>query len=111
MNTLKQYTHDLDLSKRHLIDLEWEGPSFGVSDDCKVDIFVSSRKLKNQENSPSDMLFRTHQYEFKIIPNKQFFEWSGRKSGHIVELKLFKKMNGEKEQYQEYTLCGVIFLN
>ena len=82
-----------------------------------VDILVSSRKLKNEETSPTEVLFKTHSYEIKMIPNEYFFEWNGgRKSGYTVELKLFKKVvssrkkreDGEtQEQFTEHTDCGV----
>ena len=85
-----------------------------------VDILVTSRKLKNEESSPTEVLFKTHSYEIKLIPNEHFFEWNGgRKSGYSVELKLFKKSvktkvrksadleESSQDVFTEHVDCGV----
>lgn len=55
-------------------------------------ILLSSRKLKGGEESPKNVLFRTHQYDFLIIPSEAFFQnQGGKRGGYFFELKLFKK--------------------
>ncbi|KAL9645412.1 hypothetical protein ABK040_002611 [Willaertia magna] len=81
--------------KRHRIEMQWFGHSMtnDQQNPCFVDILVSSRKLKNEESSPPEVLFKTHSYELRLVPNENFFQWNGgRRSGYIVELKLFKKV-------------------
>lgn len=65
-----------------------------------------SRKIKELEKPPNDVLFRTHHYEFEIKPTRDFFIWCGRRSGFVVDLKLFKRHLLQKE-YSEYTDCGM----
>ncbi|EFC39754.1 predicted protein [Naegleria gruberi] len=107
-----------NLEKRHRIEMQWYGHPISNNNNCPamVDILVTSRKLKNEETSPTEVLFKTHSYEIKLIPNEYFFEWNGgKKSGYNVELKLFKKaVSGKKkkgeesqEVYNEHTDCGV----
>jgi hypothetical protein len=79
-----------DSDKRCKIDLRWYGHPISNNPNVEVDILVSSRKLKGDIESPPDMLFRTHLYEFRIIPTAEFLEWMNA-AGYFVELRLFKK--------------------
>eukprot|EP01027_Heterolobosea_sp_BB2_P016849 GEZU01023925.1.p1 GENE.GEZU01023925.1~~GEZU01023925.1.p1 ORF type:complete len:352 (-),score=81.23 GEZU01023925.1:638-1693(-) len=96
-------------SERDIIGFTWESKNPNADDDVSVNISVMSRKLKDVESSPSGVLFRTHQYEFILSPNEKFFEWAGRRSGFMTELKLFKKKHDstQSNDFQEYTNCGV----
>ena len=103
-----------DASKRHIIALQWFGPPLVAEQDSvllnkitpslqhqeqqpNIEVIVSSRKLKGTEASPPDVLFRTHQYEIRLLPNQAFFDWGGgRKSGYMVDLKLFIKRPSSK---------------
>jgi hypothetical protein len=69
-------------------------------------ISMFSRKIKELEEPPNDVLFRTHHYEFEIRPTKEFFTWCGRRSGFVVDLKLFKRHLLQTD-YSECTDCGV----
>lgn len=74
--------------------------------DSYLDIEVISRKLKSEDDPPSNILFRTHNYELHVVPDPQFFNWTGRTFGFWVELQLFKK-NTKNDDYSEFTDCGV----
>jgi hypothetical protein len=74
----------------------------------ELQIKVYSRKIKNLDESPHDILFRTHQYEFRVEPNHKFFDWAGSRHGFVMDLKIFKKKDmvrgGDsfEERYVEY---------
>lgn len=70
-----------------------DNTSGGIPD---VAVAVSSRKIKNTDTSPSDILFRTHHYDFKMVPNDKFFEFCGRRNGFFVELKILKQDREQK---------------
>jgi hypothetical protein len=73
-----------------------------------IEIQVSSRKIKSMEDSPNNVLFRTHQYEFLIKPNEEFIKMCGdKKRGYFVDLKLFKKIDQFQGKFQEYNLLGL----
>ncbi|KAL0477212.1 hypothetical protein AKO1_005875 [Acrasis kona] len=81
---------------KHTIDIEWDvDPSQSLSQQetpaNQLKIEVYSRKIKNLEKSPSDILFRTHQYEFKVQPDSKFWDWAGSKYGFVMDLKIFKR--------------------
>lgn len=63
---------------------------------------MSSRGLKDEESSPSNVLFRTHQYDIQVSPTDKFFDWAGRKNGFFLELKLFKQ-KGDTNEFCEHT--------
>lgn len=65
---------------------------------ANVEILVTSRKITNQTQSPSDILFRTHKYKFQLKPDANFFEWAGRKSKFTVEFELLKKHNNTQRK-------------
>jgi len=67
-----------------------------LSKDATVDIKVYSRKLKGLDKSPNNILFRTHNYEFVIRPNKSLFEWAGRNNGFHVTLTLYKSQQHDR---------------
>jgi hypothetical protein len=75
----------------------------------ELQIKVYSRKIKGLDESPADILFRTHQYEFRVEPNYKFFDWAGSRHGFVMDLKIFKKKDMVKsgcsfeEKYVEYS--------
>jgi hypothetical protein len=90
-----------DGDKRCCIDLRWYGHPIHSNPAIDVDILVSSRKLKGDVTSPPDMLFRTHLYEFRIVPSAEFLEWMNA-AGYFVELRLYKKHHaGHKVQLSD----------
>ncbi|KAF0981313.1 hypothetical protein FDP41_012573 [Naegleria fowleri] len=84
----------------HTIELKWMNQiESSIVDsstrDADVMVQVSSRKIKNQEESPNNILFRTHHYEFRLEPNQSFFKLKGNSdtsSRFFVELKLLKNL-------------------
>ncbi len=92
----------------HLIDIAWSRHTAEENDEFSeivkeevpdIKIQVASRKIKNQEISPPDILFRTHHYDIKLEPNKSFFDWAGGKNERFfVELRLLKRENSTKEK-------------
>jgi len=84
-------------SLRDNIPLQWKSlfcdPQFNntTTDSSACDISVFSRKLKGIDQSPSNVLFRTHNYDFTILPNAQLLQWAGRDNGFHVTLTLFKR--------------------
>eukprot|EP01080_Neovahlkampfia_damariscottae_P002655 gene2655-3852_t len=94
-------------TKTH-IRLLWAGSSVSNFEGADVTVEVISRKIKNIEQSPSNVLFRTHQYEFVIKPNEEFLKMCGeKKRGYFVDLKLFKKVDQLQGKFQEYNLLGL----
>ncbi|KAL9656847.1 hypothetical protein ABK040_004381 [Willaertia magna] len=83
----------------HTIDLQWmnqiESSVIENSNrEADVQVTVTSRKIKNQKESPKDILFRTHHYEFLLEPNELFYKLKGnnQNSRFFVELKLLKNL-------------------
>ncbi|KAL9641902.1 hypothetical protein ABK040_000840 [Willaertia magna] len=60
-----------------------------------INITVLSRKIKDIEeiNIPNNILFRTHQYDFKLKPKQSFFDWTGTTSGFYARIKLLFNKN------------------
>jgi hypothetical protein len=66
----------------HVIELDWahqfvealtrQFHNDPLKKEADVKITVTSRRIKNQENSPPDILFRTHHYEVNISNNSQY---------------------------------------
>ena len=100
-----------DATKRVSVAMEWFG--FDVIDDIsnsenqpQVSILLISKAVKGLEVLPSNVLFKTHIYEIRVVPNEKFFEWTQRKYGFSGELQLFRKKRVEEDSskvaYFEY---------
>ncbi|KAL0490255.1 hypothetical protein AKO1_006612 [Acrasis kona] len=84
------FENTYDPAKRCRIDLRWYGHPISNNPKVQVDVIVVSRKLKDNADSPPDMLFRTHIYEFKVSPTQEFIDWMGSTANYFVELQLYK---------------------
>jgi hypothetical protein len=102
---MKSNCYGQEVQFRKTLDENLKYSNFAGAD---IEIAVSSRKIKSMEDSPNNVLFRTHQYEFLIKPNEEFIKMCGdKKRGYFVDLKLFKKIDQFQGKFQEYNLLGL----
>lgn len=102
LDLLKQFVGDDFADKRHIIEVQWFGPTLTSDDVPQIEIVMSSRKIKHADASPPDTLFRTHLYEFRLIPNAAFWDWAGgQKARFHVELKLYIRSGTESEMHKK----------
>eukprot|EP01080_Neovahlkampfia_damariscottae_P002031 gene2031-1538_t len=89
---MKETTSPNGKQNFHEINLQWKTSLPENSRDINADlkISVSSRKIKNQEESPSNILFRTHHYDFLIKPNENFVNFYGKDAKFAGELQLVR---------------------
>eukprot|EP01080_Neovahlkampfia_damariscottae_P004369 gene4369-7725_t len=91
------------------IYLGWSSTSVSLSQQNEfegaIEIIVLSRKLKGANESPSDILFRSHHYDFELRPSEKFYNCHQKgRSGFFVELKLFRNNSSIcSQEYVEFT--------
>jgi hypothetical protein len=91
MSKLKTIDNKQKTGKQNEINLIWKTTLFklflflifSLSGDFVFDTRVFSRKIKDTEESPKDVLFRTHNYEFYIEPSLDFFSHFKKVKGFL----------------------------
>jgi len=64
----------------------------------QVSILLVSKPVKGlDEGHPSNILFKTHIYEIRIVPSEQFLKWAEKRQGFFGELQLYRKKRVEEE--------------
>lgn len=63
---------------------------------------VSSRGIKSLYSSPGGILFRTHNYDFHVQLDDEFYEQVGKRHSFMLRIKLFKKCEFPTLSWDEY---------
>jgi len=61
-----------------------------VPEGADITITVKSKLIKDLTSVPSGYLFRTHQYEFTLVPSKELLSWAESSSGYFANARLFE---------------------
>jgi hypothetical protein len=114
-----KYSDDVDIdkafknkylsTKRGIIKLQFESHQIPNLPPANYKILTTSRTLKGGSSSPSDTLFRTHTYEFRIIRSSEGHTLSSAATPiAAVHLRLLhKSTKGNKPTYSEFNIQGV----